>query len=730
MRAAATWRSGPYSEFQAATRAQGFARGRGIPGLVWETGEPIWKSDVGEFGVLPRQSVAKREGLRGVFAFPIVAARLEANELEHIAAPQRSEVIGVVELYSDHIDPPDEQMLNAAASIGFQLGVFLESRRAKEAESIQRLRNAAVVDIALDCIITIDHDGLILEWNPAAERTFGYSRSAVLGRQLAETIIPPQYREAHYNGFARYRQTGEAHILGKRVELEGMRADGSVFPIELAITRVPLPGLPVFTAYLRDLTLRRRLEVTQQLLLRASEVLLTYLDTDAMLCNLSNVVVPAFADWYTVDVVEPDQAIRRIETKHRDPSKIEAAHALAARYANRPESQFGARAVVRSGRSQLVSAVTDDMISDIARDPQHLRLLRNLGLRSFIVAPLRGRDTILGALTFFTAESGRRFDAHYLKVAEDLASRAALAIDNGRLFADVEEGRRLLEEQATELETQAAELESVAAELEQSNNHLRSANQDLAERTRDAERARREAESARLEADEANRAKSEFLAAMSHELRTPLNAIIGYAQLLDVGIHGPVTAEQQADLGRIQRSSQHLLGLINDILNYAKVESGRLEYDITSTGVDQSLIEVEELVAPLAAEKQITYRLRTACPGAFVCADAEKLRQILVNLLSNAIRYTPQGGCVDVLCSARHQEVFIDVIDTGVGIPADKLDAIFEPFVQVDRYAGQRQGTGLGLAISRDLARGMHGDLTVRSEVGRGSIFTLHLPKA
>jgi PAS domain S-box-containing protein len=620
-------------------------------------------------------------------------------------------------------------MLNAATSVGFQLGVFLESRRAHEAERSQRIRNAAVVDIALDCVITIDHDGLILEWNPAAERTFGRPRSAVLGRQLAETIIPPKYREDHYRGFARYRQTGEAHILGKRVEVEAMRADGSVFPVELAITRVPVAGSPVFTAYLRDLTERRRLEATQQLLLRASNVLLAYLDSDGMLCNLSNVVVPAFADWYTVDVVEPDRSIRRIETKHRDPSKLQAAHALAARYANRPESEFGARAVIRTGRSQLVRDVTDELIADIAQDAQHLRLLRSLGLRSFMVVPLRARDAILGAMTFVTAESGRRFDEHDLEVAEELASRAAQAIDNARLFADVEDGRRLLEDQATELEAQAAELESAAAELEHTNNDLRAANEDLAERTNEAERARVDAEAARQEADEANRAKSEFLAAMSHELRTPLNAIIGYAQLLDVGIHGPVTAEQQADLGRIQRSAQHLLGLITDILNYAKVESGRIEYDITSTRVDQSLAEVEELVAPLAAAKHLTYRLRTACPGAFVCADAEKLRQILVNLLSNAIRYTPEGGSVDVRCSAKENEVCIDVIDTGVGIPADKLDAIFEPFVQVDRYAGQRQGTGLGLAISRDLARGMRGDLTVQSEVGRGSIFTVRLPK-
>ena len=732
MRVASVWRIGPYPEFEAATRANAFSRGRGIPGLVWQSAEPIWKSDAGEADQLPRQRVARREGLRAVFAFPVVTVQARTDEADEVdGGPlRRTAVVGVVELYSAHTEPPDEQMLNVAASIGLQLGVFLANRSAYDAERTQRIRNAAVVDIALDCIITIDHDGLILEWNPAAERTFGHQRSTVIGRELAETIIPPKHREAHYRGFARYRQTGEAHLLGKRVEVEGMRADGTLFPLELAVTRVPVSGPPVFTAHLRDLTERKHLEARQHLLLRASRVLLGYLDSDRMLCDLSAVVVPAFADWYTVDVVESDRSIRRIETKHRDPSKLEATHALANRYANRPESRYGARGVIRTGQSQLVTAITDEILDEIAQDAQHLRLIRGLGLRSFIVVPLRAREAILGAMTFVTAESGRRFDERDLEVAEELASRAALALDNARLFADVNEGRRLLEEQATELEAQAAEMETVAEELEQSNNNLRSTNEILAERRKEAEQARVDAEQARREADEANRVKSEFLAAMSHELRTPLNAIIGYAQLLDVGIRGPVSAEQHADLGRIQRSSEHLLSLITDILNYAKVESGRLEYHITSTRLDQCLTEVEELVAPLATDKHITYRVRTACPGVSVCADAEKLRQILVNLLSNAIRYTHDGGCVDIRCSDTDTEVFIDVIDTGVGIPRDKLEAIFEPFVQVDRYAGQRQGTGLGLAISRDLARGMRGELTARSEVGRGSVFTVTLPKA
>lgn len=730
LRCRAVWSTGSYPQFRRVTQGTALGYGEGIPGRAWAGRAPLWLRDVSDDDSLPRQHIARKEGLRAVFAFPVstfaprqASAAAEADAREKI-------VRGVIELYSDHVEPPDEQMLHAAQGIGFQLGTFLESRRALDAERTARVRNAAVVDIALDCIITIDHEGRILEWNPAAERTFGRARSEVLGHQMAETIVPPKYRNAHYAGFSRHLETGESHILGRRIEIEGMRADGSLFPCELAITRVPVAGPPVFTAYLRDVTERRRLESRQDLLLSAGKALFSSLEYEQTLCNLSRVVIPAFADWYAVDMLEADHTIRRLETTHRDPGKLALARTVAARYANRKQAPYGAEAVIHSRASQLVPDVTEEVLADLAADEEHLRLLRDLGLRSFIIVPLLGRHDVLGAISFVTAESGRHYDVRDLQVAEELASRATQAIENARLFADVNEARQMLEQQATELEAQSAELEATAAELEHSNSELREANDELARRTADAERSRAEAEAARREADEANRAKSEFLAAMSHELRTPLNAIIGYAQLLDVGVHGPVSEPQHGDLGRIERSSQHLLGLINDILNYAKVESGRVQYDIASTPLDEALASVEELTAPLASAKQIEYNLHTECPGLSICADTEKLRQILVNLLSNAIRYTPEHGRIDVSCAVAGRDVLIHVTDSGVGIPADKLEAIFEPFVQVDRtYAGQRQGTGLGLSISRELARGMGGDLTVHSELGKGSEFTLRLRK-
>jgi len=240
-----------------------------------------------------------------------------------------------------------------------------------------------------------------------------------------------------------------------------------------------------------------------------------------------------------------------------------------------------------------------------------------------------------------------------------------------------------------------------------------------------------ETEHARRAAEKANRAKSEFLAVMSHELRTPLNAIAGYCELLELGIHGPVSTEQRVALGRIQASQRHLLGLITSVLNYARVEGGVLTYLSEDVPVAETIAACEALTAPQMRAKTQHFQSTVADQTLAVCADREKVQQILLNLLGNAIKFTGKGGRIDVSARGNAGGVEITVTDSGVGISDDDLIRVFEPFVQVDsRFTRPHEGVGLGLAISRDLARGMGGDLRAESEVGVGSTFTLTLPRA
>jgi signal transduction histidine kinase len=240
--------------------------------------------------------------------------------------------------------------------------------------------------------------------------------------------------------------------------------------------------------------------------------------------------------------------------------------------------------------------------------------------------------------------------------------------------------------------------------------------------------ARAEAERARSDAEIANRAKTEFLAVMSHELRTPLNAIAGYTDLLAFGIRGPVTAEQREDLGRIQRAEQHLLGLINQVLSYARIETGAMGYDLKPVPVLPTIRAVEHLMTPQLAAKEITLQFGGCDPNLAVRADSDPLRQILLNLVGNAVKFTDRGGQIMIDARTSGDTVDVRVEDTGIGISPDQLDYIFEPFVQVDpRLTRSEGGVGLGLAISRDLARGMGGDIAVTSRVGEGSVFTLRL---
>ena len=275
---------------------------------------------------------------------------------------------------------------------------------------------------------------------------------------------------------------------------------------------------------------------------------------------------------------------------------------------------------------------------------------------------------------------------------------------------ELENANQQLREQADAMEAQAMELELQAHELQGANTALRDA---------------------RRIAEAANGAKSQFLATMSHELRTPLNAIGGHSQLIDMGVYGPVTPGQHEALVRIDRSQRHLLGLINDVLNLSRIEAGRVHYVMEDVDLGEALADLQPMIEPQLAAKSLRYEIRDADPLPMVRADREKLQQVLLNLLSNAVKFTDPGDVVRVdggRCPDGSGRVFVRVTDTGRGIPPDKLEVIFEPFIQVDAsHSRLGQGMGLGLAISRDLARGMGGELQVESVFGSWSAFMLTL---
>ncbi len=278
-----------------------------------------------------------------------------------------------------------------------------------------------------------------------------------------------------------------------------------------------------------------------------------------------------------------------------------------------------------------------------------------------------------------------------------------------------EEANVVLEEQAIELEHQHQQLQEQATELEVQGEQLMALNEDL--------------ERQRAAADEANHAKSNFLAVMSHELRTPLNAIGGYVQLMQMGVHGPVTPDQLEALNRVDRSQRHLLRLINDVLNLSRIEAGHVDYRVEVVALAEVVGSVMPMVEPQISAKNL--QLAVVVPPRFeAIADREKVQQILLNLLTNAIKFTAAGGSICVEASAEDSRVLLRVIDTGVGIPAEMIEKVFEPFIQVDASRSRAaEGTGLGLAISRDLARGMNGDLAAESIPGAGSTFELRLPR-
>ena len=567
-------------------------------------------------------------------------------------------------------------------------------------------------------IFALDAEGRVASWNEGAERAKGYTEAEILGRPFA-IFFPPEDVAA-----GRPQRLLAIAAREGRVEDEGwrVRKDGTRYWADSVLTalRDDAGQLVGYAKVVRDLTERRRAEEQarkllaargarevaeaaarrMELLAQASSILASSLDYEAALRETAALVVPALADFCAIDVLEDDR-LRRLAAQHRDEARGRAAAALGA-------GKVEQAGRWRTGRAEILAQVPEPP-PDAASDHPHA-LLRALGVRTAVIVPLMVHGRLFGAMTFGQTEPERTFPDEDVKMAEDLARRVATAIENSRLVHDLEHARSQMEKQARELQEQTADLRRLTAEL--------AAKVD-------------EAEAARGVAEEANRAKSRFLATMSHELRTPLNAIAGHADLLALGIHGPLSEPQREALARIQRNEQRLLALINDIISFAKLEAGQLRFHRQAVPVRELLADVHELTAPMAQEKGVHLRVLPEQEPLRALADPDKAARVLLNLVDNAVKFTDAGGQVEVGARGTPDRVEIYVRDNGRGIIGSRLGSIFEPFVQVDQeHTRDKDGLGLGLAISRELARNMDGDVQVQSEPGRGSTFTLALPRA
>jgi len=410
-------------------------------------------------------------------------------------------------------------------------------------------------------------------------------------------------------------------------------------------------------------------------LAEAGRLLAESVDQSSTLVALTKLALPTLGAWCIVDILEEGGAIHRLGIYHPDPEKQKLAQVLEESWVPEADDPFGAPAMLRDAHTIAITGDIEATLAATAHSPDNLYILRQLGIGSLLTVPLIARKRLLGAITFVCAERGVSYSAEDMQLAEDVANRGALALDNAQVY-------------------------DLALALQRS-------------------------------AETANRAKTAFLGAMSHELRTPLNAIGGYIDILDMGLRGPVTAGQHADFARVKTNQQHLALLITEILNFVRVGSGHLQYAVGEIKACDAMRHAIELIEPLFGQKGLKFNGIGGDLNTVARADPERVTQILVNLLSNAIKFTPSGGEISADCGSTANTVTLRIADTGVGIAADKHEVIFQPFLQLKEGLTDREGgVGLGLAISRDLARAMNGDLTVESSEEKGARFTLSLPRA
>jgi PAS domain S-box-containing protein len=721
-----------FAAFRAATELTRFAAGEGLPGRVLETGRPAWRTDVAADPEFTRAHAAAECGLHGAFAFPVEV---------------RGQVKAVLEFFCGEAGEPEGAVLDVMRHVGTQMGRVAERTLAQEGLRQNEERTRRIVESAHDAFVAIDAEGLVVDWNAQAERTFGWRRDEVYEQPLVDLIIPPAERERHLRAMEELLRTGEGPGLNGRVEVQVMHRGGTVFPVEMTLSPVQVGGSRIFTAFLHDISERkqaqqevqRKEEYFRALIEKASD-LITILNVEGTFIYESPAVYQLFGyegeelrGRNAFELIHPDDVGAVLATFGVILAEAGTTAAVDFRFLHKDGSWrwLGARGTNLLGHPAVGGVVVNsrDITASRAAEEASRRLasivessddaIVSKSLDGTILSWNSGAERIYG----YTAEE-------VVGLPIDLLVPPEAAGDEARILELIRRGERIRHYETVRLRRDGRRIHvsmtvSLIRDAEGNVTSASSISRNITER----KRAEAELVRAKETAEAANVAKSEFLSRMSHELRTPLNSVIGFTNVLKKNKRGALGEQELGFLDRIASNGMHLLGLINDILDLAKVEAGKAEVELSTVALDETARTI--LTELQGAVRDRPVELRTVIPASLAPleADAVKLKQVLINLVGNAIKFTERGSVtLAVTADAEGRPVRIDVADTGVGIPRDRLAAIFLPFEQAELGTTRRYGgTGLGLAISSSLCDLMGYRLQVRSEEGKGSVFSIIL---
>jgi PAS domain S-box-containing protein len=545
-----------------------------------------------------------------------------------------------------------------------------ERQRQQDALGVSREWLSTALRSIGDAVITTDVRGKITFCNPAATELTGWSAESAEGRPLSEVfaIIDERTRAVVKNPVETVLQRGSVVDLANGTLL--VRRDGT--EIAIADRAAPIKStsgeLAGVVLVFRDVTEERRELERREFLARAMLELNASLDYEKTLATIARLAVPSIADWCAVDIVDNGR-LRRLAVAHVDPAKVQHVLEIQRRYPNDENANSGAYKVLRTGRAEHVRRIPAEMLEAVARDAEHLALIRSLELHSYIGVPMLQGTTTLGVITLVMAESKREYDEKDLALVTALADRSAVAVENARLF--------------------------------------------------------RAAEQARSEAVLANRAKDDFLAILGHELRNPLAPIVTALELMEQRRGQDSERERRV----IERQVKHVVRLVDDLLDVARIVRGGITLARELVAVEDVVDRAVELASPLLQERQHTL-VRRVPPGLTLVGDAVRLTQVLTNLLTNAAKYTEPRGRIEIGVDSDPNSVTFRIADTGMGIAPEMLSRIFDMFVQAPQAIDRAQGgLGLGLTIVQSLVRLFGGSVRAHSNgPGQGSEFVVNLP--